>query len=170
MRERILGQGGFTYLGVLFAIVVLGIALSAVGIMWSTQIRREREAELLFIGDQYRAAIGRYVAAGGKYPASLSELVTDERSAQPRHFLRRLYPDPMTNRMDWEVIEAPGRGGIMGVASSSRATPIKQAGFPGPDALFENALCYCAWQFIYAPRRLLPPNQRPAQNAPDTQS
>jgi type II secretory pathway pseudopilin PulG len=145
-------QAGFTFLGLLFAIVVLGIALAAVGIVWSTQIRREREAVLLFVGDQYRAAIGRYVAAGGRYPQSLEELVTDDRSPVPRHFLRRLYRDPMTAQADWQLIEAPG-GGIMGVASSSQAVPIKVAGFSGPDALFENAQCYCAWQFVFDPRR-----------------
>lgn len=154
-------QTGFTYLGLLFAVAIIGITLAAVGVVWSTQSRRDREAELLFIGDQIRQAVGRYYEIGGVYPHSLADLLEDKRVPVPRRFLRRLYPDPMTGSADWELIRAAG-GGIMGVASSSQQKPIKVAGFPLADAAFEKADCYCAWKFIYVgkaigrPRVLLP--------------
>lgn len=145
------GQSGFTYLGLLFAVAILGITLSTIGVVWSTQIRRDREAELLFVGEQFRHAIGRYVAGGGQYPQTLADLVEDKRTPVPRHFLRRIYPDPMTGEADWQTITAP-EGGIIGVASSSLGKPIKIAGFPQVDADFAKAECYCDWKFIYSPR------------------
>jgi type II secretory pathway pseudopilin PulG len=146
-------QGGFTYIGLMFAIAVLGITLATVGVVWSTQIRRDREAELLYIGNQYRAAIGRYLASGGQYPQELADLVEDKRFPGARRYLRRIYLDPMTNSADWQLITAP-QGGIMGVASRSQGKPIKVAGFAPEDTAFEKSECYCDWKFIYSPRFL----------------
>ena len=143
--------GGFTYLGLLIAIALLGIALSAVGVVWSTQIRRDKEVELLYAGHQIRQAIGRYRAVGGQFPQALNDLLEDKRSPVPRRYLRQIYLDPMTGTADWQLILAPG-GGIMGVASSSQGKPIKVAGFLPADAAFETAECYCDWKFAYAPR------------------
>ena len=145
------GQGGFTYLGLLFAVAILGITLATVGVVWSTQIRREKEADLLFAGDQIRAAIGRYYAEGRVYPAALSDLLEDKRQPQVHRHLRKLYYDPMSASSDWQLIPAP-EGGIMGVASTSRLKPIKQTGFEPVDAALENSECYCDWQFVYLPR------------------
>lgn len=144
-------SAGFTYLGLLFVIAILGLALSAVGVVWSTQIRRDKESQLLFAGDQIRDAIGRYRAAGGQYPQALTDLIADNRSPTVRRFLRRIYLDPITDSADWRLILAP-EGGIMGVASRSLGKPIKVAAFSGPDASFEKTECYCDWQFVYSPR------------------
>ena len=162
MFRRHAAQGGFTYLGLLFAIAIIGITLATVGVVWSTQARRDREAQLLFAGDQIRQAIGRYHDSGGVYPKSMDELLEDKRTPVTRRFLRRLYPDPMTGQADWELIKVAD-GGIMGVASSSHARPIKVAGFPVADTSFEKTDCYCAWKFIYVGkaigrRRIVLPN------------
>jgi type II secretory pathway pseudopilin PulG len=138
---------GFTYIGLLIAVAILGIMLSAAGTMWSVAAKREKEAELLFIGHQFRDAIGHYRAAGGVYPRELADLVTDDRSPVPRHFLRRIYRDPMTGADDWEVIRAAD-GGVMGIASSSQANSLKRANFDVADAAFEGFERYCDWQFI----------------------
>ena len=50
-------HAGFTYVGLLIAVAVLGVGLAAVGQVWSTAAAREKERELLFVGNQYRAAI-----------------------------------------------------------------------------------------------------------------
>ncbi len=150
-RRAAARSAGFTYLGLLYAIAILGITLATVGVVWSTQIRREKEAQLLFAGDQIRVAIGRYRASGGQYPQALTELLDDKRSPVPRRFLRRIFLDPMTNSADWELILAP-EGGIMGVVSRSPGKPIKVAGFSAVDASFEKAECYCDWKFVYTPR------------------
>lgn len=146
--------GGFTYIGLLIGVVILGIFLSAAGTLWSVASRRDKEIELLFVGHQFRSAIGRYYAAGGfHFPRELQDLVNDDRSAVPRHFLRQIYRDPMTGEADWDIIRAPD-GGVMGVASTSKATTIKRANFDLVDFGFNDKECYCDWQFIYEPRRV----------------
>jgi type II secretory pathway pseudopilin PulG len=149
------GQRGFTYIGLLFAIAVLGITLAAVGTLWSTQARRDKEAQLLWTGEQYRIAIVRYRAGTGRLPMALEDLVTDNQSARPRHFIRRLYPDPMTGQADWQVVEGPN-GGILGIASSSQDKPFKLANFPAQYRAFEDAQSYADWKFVIGARAARP--------------
>lgn len=170
MSPAHLRQRGMGYLGLLFAIAIIGITLATVGVLWSTQSRRDREAELLFVGNQFRQAIGHYYETGGVYPPALAELVEDTRVPIARRFLRRLYPDPMTGTGDWELIRTSD-GGIMGVASNSMQAPIKVAGFSLADAAFEKQSCYCDWKFIYLSksigrRRVLPPMPSSPDSAP----
>jgi len=145
---------GFAYIGLLVAIVLIGAALAAVGEVWSVQSQREREVELLYRGDAIRKAIAAYVthnAGGARYPQALQDLVEDQRSPKIGRYLRRVYEDPITGATDWTLIRAAD-GGIMGVASSSQGEPIKRHGFGMRDTAFDDASCYCDWQFIYVPR------------------
>jgi type II secretory pathway pseudopilin PulG len=154
LRRYPADSAGFTYIGLLIAVVILGLALSEVGTVWRTQGQREREQELLFIGHEFRAAIASYYASGGhQFPQNIEDLLEDTRSSEPRHHLRRLYADPMTGAPDWTIIRTDMLG-ITGVASSSKAAPIKKAGFGEDEATFPDATCYCDWQFIYVPRIL----------------
>jgi hypothetical protein len=125
--------------------------LSAAGTMWSVAAQRDKELDLLFIGHQYRDAIARYFFTAHRYPRELTDLLTDDSSVVPRHFLRKIYLDPMTGAADWNVIRSPD-GGVMGLASSSQAKPIRRANFELDDAGFEDTECYCDWQFIFVPR------------------
>ena len=68
-------QAGFTLLGLLFVVAGLGVAMAAVGTAWETRARREKEAELLFVGEQYAQAIAGYQraapgAARGAHPGA----------------------------------------------------------------------------------------------------
>lgn len=145
--------GGFTYLGILLAIVFVGIALAAVGTLWSVTMRREREAQLLFVGDAIRGAIESYYRSGpaNQLPQELGDLLDDKRFPLPRRHLRRLYLDPMTGQADWQIIREPG-GGIIGVNSSAQSVPLKRANFEDQDAQFAGSECYCQWRFEFNPR------------------
>jgi type II secretory pathway pseudopilin PulG len=150
--ERRAYEGGFTYIGLLVLIALIGFVLSVAGQVAATTAQREREKQLLFIGHAYRNAIRRYVIQNGHYPASLADLVEfPTASGQPAHYLRRLYPDPMTQGADWLLIPALG-GGIMGVASSSKQAPIKRSGFDDADSAFGDAEIYGDWTFIFDSR------------------
>ena len=143
---------GFTYIGLLIAVVILGIGLSAVGTVWRTQAQREREQELLFIGGEFRAAIAHYYAAGAhQYPQDINDLLEDKRWPEPRHHLRRLYVDPMTGAQDWTIIRTDMLG-VIGIASSSQGEPLKKKGFGSDEAAFADATCYCDWKFIHVER------------------
>ena len=153
MRAAAARQRGFTYLGLLFAVMVIGLMLTVASRVWRTTVQRERETELLWVGHAYRMAISAYFASGHRYPATLHDLVIDERFPVPNHYLRQLYPDPMTGHADWTLIMTPDQTGIQGVVSSSQATPIKRDGFLLVDASFKDKDCYCQWKFIYVANR-----------------
>lgn len=146
-------QRGFTLLAVLGIVAISSIALAVLGNVWHTSVKREKEAELLFIGDQYRRAIASYHkrSPGGlkSYPKRLEDLLDDRRfpSVIVRH-LRRLYPDPMTGDIQWGVVKAAD-GGIRGICSLSNDTPLKQAGFNLADSAFEKKQRYRQWVFMY---------------------
>ncbi len=142
---------GFTYIGLLIAVVVLGVALSAVGVVWRTQAQREREQELLFIGHDFERAIASYYRAGRQFPQEIDDLLNDKRGPEPAHHLRRFYNDPMTGAQDWNIIRV-GVLGITGIASSSKDAPIKKAGFNKDEDAFKDAAGYGDWQFVYQPR------------------
>jgi type II secretory pathway pseudopilin PulG len=152
MCSPAVAERGFTYIGLLVAVVILGMLLTIISRVWSVTVQREREAQLLWVGDAYRLAIGSYYSHGGRYPETLQQLVQDDRSPVPLRHLRQLYPDPMTGAADWTLLPAPD-GHISGVASRSLGVPIKRKGFELVDAIFANTDCYCDWQFIYIPRR-----------------
>ncbi len=113
MRPR-----GFTYLGVLLAVAVLGIGLTAASQVWVTMARRERMVQLRWVVEQYAQAIESYHDASPgsakTYPGSLADLLEDKRYVTLRRHLRRVYVNPLTGKGDWELLGAPG-GGIGGV-------------------------------------------------------
>ena len=146
-------QRGFTYLGLLIIIAVMGAGLAAFGELFSHAAQREKERELIFIGNQFRGAIASYYnkSPGAKvYPKKLEDLLEDRRFPMPQHHLRRVYSDPMTGKAEWGLDEAPG-GGFMGVHSLSEETPIKSGNFSLKDQAFEGAEHYTKWIFAYSP-------------------
>jgi type II secretory pathway pseudopilin PulG len=146
-------QGGFTYAALLLAVAVIGIGLATAGQSWSTAAQREREAELLFIGGEFRDAVRAYYFASPgaqRYPRRLEQLLEDERFPSVRRHLRRVYRDPMTGKRDWVLIEAPG-GGIMGVHSRSRGGALKTANFSDANRDLEGKASYADWKFVFQP-------------------
>jgi type II secretory pathway pseudopilin PulG len=147
-------QQGFTLAGALLLVALLGAGMAAYGEFASHAAQREKEQELLFIGNQYRQAIRSYYeqspGAAKRFPQKLEDLLLDKRHPMPVRHLRRLYPDPVTGKADWGAIAAP-EGGIMGVHSASEAAPIKSGAFAARDSVFDGTARYSQWHFSYAP-------------------
>lgn len=145
---------GFTYVAMLVSVAIIGVGLAGTAEVWSLAQQREKEAELLFVGNQYRDAIGRYYDAtpgGGKrYPSRLEDLLEDNRYPMPRRHLRKLYADPLTGKAEWGLMEAPD-GGIMGVHSLADGTPLKQTEFDQGDRTLNEAQTYREWRFFHEP-------------------
>lgn len=145
--------GGFALLGLLIVLVLAGIGLMAAVDMWTLERQREREAQLLFAGDQYRLAIQRYYYAAPPgaprtLPPSLQDLLEDPRHPTAVRHLRRLYPDPVTGQTEWGLLRV-GQG-IAGVYSLSEAQPLKQAGFAYVYRQFTDSTRYQQWVFAFA--------------------
>jgi len=147
------GEDGFTYMTLLLAVVIIGIALSAVGRQWSLIDRRDKENELLFRGDQFVIAIDAYFksAHGGAniYPKTLEDLLKDSRSLVVKRYLRRMYEDPVTGKADWIPIKEAKSGRIKGVRSSSSMAPVKTDGFPARYSHFKGKATYGEWDFVH---------------------
>ena len=146
-RER-----GFTYIGLLALVVMIGIFLARAGQVAATTSQREREKQLLFVGHQYRAAFRHFYAKNHRFPFALEELVRGTPGPHAENYLRQLYRDPIQPDTDWLLVPAPG-GGVMGIASASLRAPLKTGGFDDPDIAFADADSYSGWVFDYDPRK-----------------
>lgn len=151
--------GGFTYIGVLVLISLVGLALAAAGQTWHTMQRREKERELLFIGNQFRLALTRYAVnthgQAGIAPLHLKDLLKDPRTPSIQRYLRKIYRDPMTGTTDWGLVTGPN-GEIYGVHSLSDEVPLKTSGFGVVDKQFEGKMKYSDWVFMGSLARLRP--------------
>jgi type II secretory pathway pseudopilin PulG len=144
---------GFSLMCILILLFVTGIALAEASKYWSTVIRREKEKELLFRGNQIKCAIEFYCknTPSGRssiYPRSLKDLLKDPRSFAIRRHLRKIYKDPMTKDGKWGLIK-DSTGNIKGVFSKSIEKPIKAGNFPNEYKEFEETKKYSDWKFIY---------------------
>ena len=135
--------------------------------VWRQAARREKEAELVFRGEQYARAIGLYQRRfAAAFPPSIDVLVE-------QRFLRRKHKDPMTEDGEFQVLyqtslaaSAPGggsapstlsgpgspigpsaptrsigpRGGVIGVVSKSEEASIR---------LYNDRDHYNEWLFVY---------------------
>jgi len=147
-------QGGFTYVAILVAVAALGWGIAALGESWARIAQREKERELLWVGNQFRHAIGLYYhrSPGGakRYPERLEDLLADARTLTPQRYLRRIYLDPVTGKREWGVVRAP-EGGITGVYSLSGASTLKRGGFGKADEKFAAGATYGDWRFVFEP-------------------
>lgn len=98
-----------------YNLVVLTVAVTLLNIfvasslpIWSHQIQRDKEAELIFRGMQYAEAIRVFKAKYGRGPNSLKELI----EVEPR-CIRKLWENPMREDGRWglipEGLNAPGQ-------------------------------------------------------------
>jgi type II secretory pathway pseudopilin PulG len=146
---------GFILMALLVFMGVMAI-VAGVAIITGAQFqRRTSEEQLIFVGGEFRIALQSYYEAGAdlppgapRYPAHLEDLLADPRSKALKRHLRQIYPDPLTGRLDWGTVQAPG-GGIMGVYSQSPAKAVKLYNFPLEFKYLEGKTKISEWQFIY---------------------
>jgi type II secretory pathway pseudopilin PulG len=155
-------QKGFTYLAVMLLVLILMLGLGAASEQIATINKRDREAELIFVGEQYRNAIASYYqnSPGGikQFPSKLESLVLDKRSINPLRHLRKLYRDPVTDSNEWGLVKTP-QDEIVGIYSlsseevltttnnSDLVQKINQYEIPSKN----NIAVYSDWKFIFKP-------------------
>lgn len=151
-------QQGFTFVGVLAVMTVMLITMGAVSEVWHTVMKRENEQELLFVGHQFRHAIGKYYEKMGTYPASLEVLLESAaNTAGTARYLRKIYRDPITGDNKWGTVQGQDSK-ITGVYSLSDEAPSKVSSFIEADKSFEGKEKYSDWKFIYIPKKVGPQN------------
>jgi type II secretory pathway pseudopilin PulG len=143
---------GYAMVALLVAMSIMAVMLGLALPVWQTAIRREREAELVFRGEQYVQAIRLFQRRyAGTFPPDVDVLVK-------QRFLRRRYQDPITGR-DFQPVYAGigtttgdgragaalpptsffGRGGIIGVVSTSTEASLR---------LYNGRGRYNEWSFV----------------------
>jgi hypothetical protein len=116
-------ESGFVYLWALFAVALAGIVMAGTGQMWQTKSQREKEMQLMYVGEEFRKAIMSYYNSSGgakQYPESLEDLLQDSRTPAIKRHLRKIYVDPITNTVEWGIVEESQ-------ADNSAASKGKQA-------------------------------------------
>lgn len=105
----------------LVAMGVIAVVLSTTLPVFSTMARREREAELVFRGQQYARAVSLFQRKyGNALPPSLDVLLNER-------FLRKEYKDPITGG-DFQLV-GPGSPEL---AEAVNSAPQQQPGRGGP--------------------------------------
>ena len=142
-------------------IAVMAILMTAAMPVWKQLKQREKEAELVFRGEQIAHAIGMFQRrTANAAPPSLDILVQQK-------FLRKKYKDPITND-DFVPVTSTQGAGQRGAAPQGRGQQPPGAATPGgaivggiigvtsksTDAsirLYKGRSHYNEWAFIYTP-------------------
>jgi len=145
-------QAGFTYLGLIIFVTIIGLVGAATLKIGALLQRAAAEEELLDIGAAFSAALDSYAAAtpqgASPYPPSLKELLKDPRVPGVRRHLRKIFVDPLTGKAEWGVVYlGEGTTGVVAVHSLSAAKPLKVANFDSRFAGLDNADTISAWRF-----------------------
>ena len=129
--KRTSAKAGFAMAALLVAIAVMGIMLSVALPTWSHMIRREKEEELIFRGNQYARAINLYGRRTTSPVVPSIDMLIEQR------LLRKKYKDPLSPNKDGEFQllyaqdqNAPGRGS----GSPPGSQPGSPPGSPNPPA------------------------------------
>src|SRR5688572_27500264 len=129
------GNRGYAMAALLVGMSVMAVLMGALLPVWTTMAKREKEAELVFRGNQYARAIGQFQRKYANTPPPSIDVLVEQR------FLRKKYKDPITND-DFQPIYAnqagqgvsaptgaqrPGQQGTANLGTPARQT--LQAGF-----------------------------------------
>ncbi|MDA8017823.1 MAG: hypothetical protein MPN21_10285 [Thermoanaerobaculia bacterium] len=109
-RRRSRRNDGFTIVWLAVTVTLLNVWVAASLPLWSFQIQRDKEADMIFRGLQIAEGIRVYLARTGQYPTSLEQMTEHE----PR-CLRRVWENPLREDGRWALIPVgaggPGQGG-----------------------------------------------------------
>ncbi|HJU44727.1 MAG TPA: type II secretion system protein [Vicinamibacterales bacterium] len=188
------GQGnrGYAMAALLIGMSVMAVLMGALLPVWTTMATREKEAELVFRGNQYARAIGLFQRKFANTPPPTIDILVEQR------FLRKKYKDPITND-DFQPLYAnqammpgvpPGKGSPTGGQQQQGAQPtppggqLLQSGFGSTGAtaaggiigvtsksketslrVYNGRTRYNEWAFVHVQT-----SQRPGQLGPGAQT
>jgi type II secretory pathway pseudopilin PulG len=123
-RERRRGDGerGFVMAALLVGMAVTAVWMSAMLPTWRQQAQRQREADLIFRGEQYARAIALFaIKNNGALPTSIDDLVS-------QRYLRKKWKDPVTGK-DFMLL---GSGAVSSPGASPGRDGTQPGGTPSP--------------------------------------
>ena len=163
-------QGGFTYLGLIVLVMVIGMVGAATLKIGALMQRTAAENELLETGAAFSEALRSYAAATPQgqpqQPPTLAELLKDPRFPGVRRHLRKIFVDPMTGKAEWGIVYLGDKKGVIGVYSLSAVKPFKVANFDARFINFENKQKISEWRFTAGGQGLVAPGATPSMAPP----
>lgn len=142
---------GYGLVAVLILVALSALGLASAGESWTQSARRDREQELLRIGQLYAQALTRYrdMSPGSvkQLPRELDELLLDRRFVGTVRHLRQLYPEPLSADGRWELLRGDDDR-IQGVRSRSNEAPLASRGVRRPGLELPAATRYADWKFL----------------------
>jgi type II secretory pathway pseudopilin PulG len=152
---------GFTYVGLIILVAMIGLVGAASLKVNALLERAEAERQLLDVGAAFADALQSYASATPRgqpqQPPSLQELLRDPRFPNPRRHLRKVFVDPITGKAEWGIMYAAQNAGVIGVYSLSQAKPFKVANFDARFQNFERCDHLSDWKFTLNGQGALPP-------------
>src|SRR5262245_38118626 len=128
-------DAGYAMAALLVGMAIMAVFLSVALPAWRTMIQREKEAELIFRGQQYARAIMLFQRKyANTFPPNLDILLSE-------HFLRKKYKDPMTADGEFQLVYAnqqasaqPNAGNLpqqgQGARPATQITPAPRGAGP----------------------------------------
>ena len=115
---------GYVLIILMMVVLVLVIGLTVAVPVLQTEMKREKEAELIFRGRQYVEAVRlSQMKTPGRFPSSLREL-------EEKKLIRRLYKDPMTDSGEWNVVLPLGEPDQAGSESAQKVLVAPESALP----------------------------------------
>ena len=156
------------------SMVIAAATLAAIGFawyQWSLADQLEKEDRLIFVGSQYRSAIGRYYENSPgpvkQFPRRLEDLVSDGRLAPDARYIVELHPDPLGGEQ-WGFVKN-SEGGIIGIHSLSENVPVKVSDFGMENEQFAGKSTHAEWVFKYVPKTSVAENRSTLLKGSDKQ-
>lgn len=134
------GEPGYAMAALLVTLGVMAVMMTAAMPVWRHQAQREKEAELIFRGEQYARAVALYQRkmGPGTIPPNIDTLVQQK-------FLRKKYKDPMVPDGEFQIVPfggqvqpgqpgatQPQRGGVPGAGRGPQMSGFASAGASQP--------------------------------------
>jgi type II secretory pathway pseudopilin PulG len=157
---RLRSQRGFTYLGLVILVTIIGL-VGAASLKVDALLRRAAaEEELLEAGAAFSEALRSYAAATPQgqptAPPGLQDLLRDPRFPGVRRHLRKVFVDPLTGTAEWGIVYAGEHKGVLAVYSLSDAQPFKLANFDARFQGFEDKKHLSDWKFTASGQGIVP--------------
>ena len=113
-KQRRASQHGYAMAALLVAMSVMAVMMTVAVPVWRTAMQREREAELVFRGEQYARAIALFQRKyANALPPSTDVLINEK-------FLRKKYKDPITGG-EFQLLSSASLQATTGVRGGQQA-------------------------------------------------
>jgi len=126
------GESGYAIVIVMFFLALLVLAAAAAAPTVLSEIQREKEADMVWKGEQYARGVKLYYMKTHRFPSSLEDLTENKTGIR---FMRQAYKDPM-NKVDgsWRLIYVGPNGQLIGSLKNRSLTFNGQTAAPGNTA------------------------------------